>query len=89
VAAMRSIDRDLLIEIAMEVNEADPIDFGRLSVGKQEAFKMIGTSVLEQFDKPEYTEQDKIIMLSTITKLTVENFLLNTKLLAKENNIEV
>ena len=86
---MRSIDRDLLIEIAMEVNEADPIDFGRLSVGKQEAFKMIGTSVLEQFDKPEYTEQDKIIMLSTITKLTVENFLLNTKLLAKENNIEV
>jgi len=86
---MRSIDLDLLIEIAMEVNEADPIDFGRLSVGKQEAFKMIGTSVLEQFDKPEYTEQDKIIMLSTITKLTVENFLLNTKLLAKENNIEV
>jgi len=89
VAEMRSIDLDLLIEIAMEVNEADPIDFGRLSVGKQEAFKMIGTSVLEQFDKPEYTEQDKIIMLSTITKLTVENFLLNTKLLAKENNIEV
>ena len=89
MAEMRSIDLDLLIEIAMEVNEADPIDFGRLSVGKQEAFKMIGTSVLEQFDKPEYTEQDKIIMLSTITKLTVENFLLNTKLLAKENNIEV
>lgn len=89
MAKMRKIDLDLLIDIAMEVDDADPIDFGRLSVGKQEAFKMIGTSILEQFDKEEYTEEDKIILLSTLTKLTVENFLLHTKLLAKEKNIEV
>jgi hypothetical protein len=89
MAKMRKIDLDLLVDIALEVNEGDPIDFGRLSMGKQEAFKMIGASILEQFDKEEYTEEDKIILLSTITKLTVENFLLNTKLLAKEKDIEV
>lgn len=85
---MRKVSLDLLIDIAMEVEDADPIDFGKLSVGKQEAFKMIGASILEQFDKEEYTEEDKIILMATITKLTVENFLLHTKLLAKENNIE-
>jgi len=89
MAKKRKIDLDLLVDIALEVNEGDPIDFGRLSVGKQEAFKMIGASILEQFDKEEYTEEDKIILLSTITKLTVENFLLNTKLLAKEKDLEV
>jgi len=89
MAKMRQVSLDLLIDIAMEVNEADPIDFGRLSVGKQEAFKMIGASILEQFDKEEYDENDKVILLATITKLTVENFLLHTKLLAQEKDIEV
>ena len=52
--------------------------------------EVIETSEVRSFDfKEEYTEEDKIILLSTITKLTVENFLLHTKLLAKEKDIEV
>lgn len=83
---MRKIDLDLLVEIATEVEKEDPIDWERLSVGKEYAFKMIGASVLEQFDKSEYTEEDKIILLSTITKLLVENMLLNLKILSIEKN---
>ena len=83
---MRSIDLDLLVDIAQEVEKEDPIDWDRLSVGKEQAYKMIATSVLEQFDKEEYNEEDKVILLSTITKLLVENMLLNIKILSLNPN---
>ena len=83
---MRKIDLDLLVDIAQEVEKEDPIDWDRLSVGKEQAYKMIATSVLEQFDKEEYNEEDKVILLSTITKLLVENMLLNIKILSLNPN---
>lgn len=79
---MDKIDIDVLVDIAKSVEEGDPVDFGKLAVGKDQAFKMVAASILEMFDKPEYTTEDKIILLSTITKLTVENMLLNIKLLS-------
>jgi hypothetical protein len=82
---MDKINLDLLVDIAQEVEAEDVVDWGRLSVGKEEAFKMIGASILEMFDKPEYTYEDKVILLSTITKLTVENMLLNIKVLTLTN----
>jgi len=86
---MQQIDLDLLVEIAKDVEREDPLNWGRLSVGKDEAFKMIGSSILEKFDKPEYTEEDKIAILAILTNLTVENFLLNLKILEMEKNNEV
>jgi hypothetical protein len=44
---------------------------------------MIGTTILDMFDKEVYTDDDKLIMLATITKLTVENMLLNLKIMDK------
>jgi len=85
---MRNIDLDLLVDIAQEVEKEDPIDWDRLSVGKEQAYKMIATSVLEQFDKEEYNEEDKIILLSTITKMLVENMLLNLKILELTRKLE-
>jgi len=78
---MDNIDLDFLVSIAQEVEGEDPIDWGRLSMGKEEAYRMIGSSILEMFDKSEYTYEDKVILLSTITKLTVENMLLNLQIL--------
>ncbi len=78
---MQNIDLDFLVEIAKEVEGEDIIDWGKLSVGKDEAYKMIGSSILEMFDKSEYSYEDKVILLSTITKLTVENMLLNLQVL--------
>jgi len=83
---MRKIDLELLVEIAREAEEIENFDWGRLNIGKEEAYKMIGSSVLDQFDKREYTEEDKITLLSTITRLTLENFLLNLKLLEIQNS---
>ncbi len=79
---MSKITLEQLVEIAAEVEAGDPADCGQLAVGQQEAFKMIGTSILDMFDKEVYTDDDKLIMLATITKLTVENMLLNLKIMS-------
>jgi hypothetical protein len=81
---MDKIDLELLVNIAQEVEGQDAVDWGKLAVGKEEAYKMIGASILEMFDKSEYTFDDKVILLSTITKLTVENMLLNLRILTSE-----
>ena len=86
---MAKINLDELIDIAFAVEEGDPIDWGVFKQGKAEALKMIGTSIIEQFDKEEYTDQDKLIILSVITKLVTENMILHTKLinLTKDNEM--
>lgn len=85
---MAKIDLDQLIDIAFAVEEGDPIDWDLFRDGKEQALKMIGTSVIEQFDKDLNNDADRIIILATITKLIVENMILHTKLLrAKQNEV--
>lgn len=80
---MAKITLEELIDIAFAVEEGDPFDWGVFKQGQEEAMKMIGTSILEMFDKDSYTPQDKLIMLATLTKLTTENMILHSKLLTK------
>ena len=82
---MDKVDLDLLVDIAQEVEGQDVIDWSKLAVDKDAAYRMVATSILEMFDKPEYIFDDKVIIMSTITKLTVENMLLNIKLLTLES----
>jgi hypothetical protein len=78
---MAKITLDELCDIAFAHEEGDPINWGIFANGKEEAMKMIGTSVLEQFDKDDMTDADRLILLSTVTKLITENMILNSKLL--------
>lgn len=78
---MEKINLEELIDIAFAVEEGDPIDWGVFKQGKEQALKMIGTSILDQFDKPEYFAEDRLIMLATITKLVTENMILHSKLM--------
>ena len=82
---MSKITLEQLVEIAAQVEAGDPADWGKLAVGQEQAFRMIGTSILDMFDKEVYTDDDKLIMLATITKLTVENMLLNLKIMDKSS----
>lgn len=82
---MDKVDLDLLVDIAQDVEGQDAVDWGKLAMGKEEAYKMVGASILEMFDKSEYTFDDKVVIMSTITKLTVENMLLNLKVLTLES----
>jgi hypothetical protein len=84
---MAKINLDELIDIAFAVEEGDPIDWSVFKDGREQTMRMIGSSILEQFDKDTYTDQDRLIVMATITKLVVENFILHSKLLtATEKN---
>jgi hypothetical protein len=66
-----------LINIAMEVEVTDPIDWEELNISEEEAYKMFAATVLEMGNDP---LTDKAIII----KLLVENFILNLKLLGKK-----
>lgn len=80
---MAKITLDELVDIAFAHEEGDPIDWGIFAEGKEQAMRMIGSSILEQFDKEVITDEDRLILLSTITKLVTENMILYSKILKK------
>ena len=83
---MAKITLDELVDIAFAHEEGDPFDWGIFSKGQEQTMRMIGSSILEQFDNETITDADRLIMLATITKLVTENMILHTKLL-KQNEM--
>ena len=73
------IDPRLLAELAQEAEVTDPIDWGMLNIKEEEAYKLISMHVAEMDD-------DILILKATLTKLMVENFVLNLKLLGMNGN---
>ena len=78
---MAKITLDELVDIAFAHEEGDPFDWGVFSKGQEQTMRMIGSSILEQFDKETITDADRLIMLATITKLVTENMILHTRLI--------
>jgi hypothetical protein len=70
---------DLIVELAQETDVVDPLDWGELNIDETTAFRLMATHVLEMDLSEPYVTQ------AIITKLLVENFVLNLKLL--RNNI--
>jgi len=83
---MAKINIDDLVDIAFAVEEGDPIDWDRLKQGREQAMKMVAATILEQFNHEEFTDEHRMIVMATITKLVVENMILNSKLLTFEQN---
>ena len=83
---MAKITLDELVDIAFAHEEGDPFDWGLFSKGQEQTMRMIGYSILEQFDKEIVTDSDRLIMLATITKLVTENMILHTRLM-KQNEM--
>ena len=79
---MAAISIDDIIEVAFMQDKFSPIDWDKLRNGKEHALRLVASSVIEQFEKPELDDDARLIMLATITKLLVENMILHTKLLA-------
>ena len=68
-----------LADLAREVEIADPIDWQAMNIDEQTAYELMASSVIEQFGGVEENFKEPI-MMSTIVKLLVENFVLNIKL---------
>jgi hypothetical protein len=85
---MAKINIDDLVDIAFAVEEGDPIDWDRLKQGREQAMKMVAATILEQFDHEEFTDERRMIVMATITKLVVENMILHSKLLTFDQNTQ-
>lgn len=75
-----------IIELVEEIDSEDPIDWGMLNIDETQATELVANNLLEQYNTtwasmPE--DERNIIMLATITKLVVENFTLNLKLMQR------
>jgi hypothetical protein len=70
-------DVKVLVDLAMESEIADPIDWGELNITEEQAYIMMATHVLEM-------ERNELTDAAIIVKLMVENFVLNLKLLGKK-----
>jgi hypothetical protein len=72
-----------LAELASEIEITDPIDWDYLTIEEKHAYELMASSVLEIVnDVPE--EERLIVCMAVMTKLLVENFVLNLKLESKE-----
>jgi len=74
-----------LVEIAEEIELGDPIDWGMLSIIEHDAYLLLAAGVLENYRVSD-PEQRELLTLATMVKLTVENFVLNMRLLGMPSN---
>lgn len=81
---VKTEDVDFLVDLAMEVELGDPIDWGLLRITEKQAYQMMASQLLEQFDNVNKDDMMPVI-LATATKLLVENFVLNLRLKGAEN----
>lgn len=69
-----NLSLDQLVEVAKEVEVGDPFDWADVSVDEDEAYKLMAMNLLT-------LDMDYDIMLATIVKLSVENMVLNLRLM--------
>lgn len=80
---------DDLTTLALEVDLVDLKDWQDLNINPKQAYRLVASSMLEYYSELD-TDQDRIqMLLITSVRLTVENFVLNLKLLKKENESKI
>jgi hypothetical protein len=79
-----ALNQKLVEELVAEIEGADPIDWAMLNVDEQQATELIASSVVEHYEtniKPMAEEQRDYVIVSSLAKLTLENFVLNLRLM--------
>ena len=72
--------------LAKQAEMIEPIDWSQLNITENEAYLMMASNVIEQLNSvPE--DQRGIVSMSTMTKMLVENFVLNLKLKSLRENL--
>ena len=75
--------QEQIIELAKEVELSDMIDWEGLPLEKDRIYQLVGSQAYELYDHYTQSEDGEAVLLATVTKLLVENFVLNLKV----NNI--
>lgn len=68
-----------IVELAMAVEQTDPIDWSAVNISADAAYRMMAAHVIDLFE--EHAEADReTVMMGVMTKLMVENFFLNLQI---------
>jgi len=68
-----------IIELAKDVELEDSIDWDDLPLDKDRVYQMIGSQTYELYENYAQSDNGEAILLATVTKLLIENFVLNLK----------
>ena len=69
---------DDLATLAQDMDVVDPIDWGELVIREEDVYKMMAAQVIQIMNG--CTDEDRIaVAMISMTKLLVENFVLNTQ----------
>ena len=71
--------QEQIIDLAKSVELGDSIDWSGINVDRDKIYQLIGSQVYDLYSEWQQSEGGDAILLATITKLVVENFLLNLK----------
>jgi hypothetical protein len=69
----------MLVDLAQEMEIKDNIDWGMLNIREVDAYELMANSVIDQFLGVNDKHKDTV-MMATIVKLLVGNFVLNLRL---------
>lgn len=69
-----------IIELAQNVELGDSIDWNGLNIQREQVYQIIGSQVYEMYEEWADNDDTEAVLLATITKLVVENYVLNIKL---------
>lgn len=78
-----ALDIQAVEALIKEIELDDPIDWGMLNISEDDATHLIALSVVEHYEqniRPMSESDREYIFVSSIAKLTLENFVLNIKL---------
>jgi len=68
-----------IIELAKEVETTDAIDWENLPLNKDSIYQLVGSQAYDLYKLYVNAQDGEAIIIATITKLLVENFVLNLK----------
>lgn len=71
--------QEQIIELAKEVELSDMIDWEGLPVEQDRIYQIVGSQAYEVYEEFTNSEDGEAILLATVTKLLVENFVLNLR----------
>ena len=78
----KQITVEQLSDLAQEAEDMDPIDWQEFNTTKEFVYRLMASAVIEQIE--EQTEDTQmVIAMASLTKLLVENFVLNARLHSK------
>jgi hypothetical protein len=68
-----------IIELAKEVETTDAIEWDNLPLNKDSIYQLVGSQAYDLYKQYVNAQDGEAIIVATITKLLVENFVLNLK----------